>query len=118
MKDSWWWMASPFIDAYQHAEWVSASKGGGSGKALGIDQDEFFKRMRSQAMNWGAEGLGTAIARGKEIPRTETGKLVFAMGIWDERYWVTTGYPGLKWWEEGQDFEIEEFVWPDEWNVT
>lgn len=122
MKDGWWWTSTPYIDAYSHAEWVSSSRdaAGSRGRHLAIDFEDFEKRMRSQAMSWGEQGLGTALTSGRAIPVTDDGRYVYAIGVWDDKYWVAAGVPSQKdpyWWEDSV-MEVVEFVWPNEWDVT
>lgn len=113
----WWWTTTPYIDAYSHAEWVSSSPGASNGRYLGISFEEFKQKMLSQTLSWGEQGIGNAVATGKDIPRTHTGRLIYAIGTWDGKSWVACGYPSKLpyWWEV---IEVIEYDWDKEWDVT
>lgn len=109
MYPNWWWLASPYVDAYEHGQWVKDVH-------LPISFEEFETKMVCQARTWGETGLGSAVLRGMSTPTDDEGNLVLAIGMWGDKSWVVIPTLGSKWYEI--DYILVEFKWPQHWNVT
>lgn len=105
----WWIVTTPYVDAYEHARWEN-------GHHIPIDFEEFKKKMYCQASQWGENGIGSAVLRGNDVARTDQGNPVLAIGTWNNKLWVIIPDPGSKWYEV--EYNLVEFAWPQEWNVT
>lgn len=109
MDTRWWWLASPYVDAYEYAHTEK-------GNFCPISFEEFKKKMFRQASQWGETGIGSAVLRGLDVPRTGEGDPILAIGRWEEKQWVIIPKPGTKWFEV--EYELIIFHWPHYWNVT
>lgn len=107
---NWWFITTPYVDAYEHAHWENF------GYHSPISYEEFRAKMFRQASSWGETGIGSAVLRGNDVARTDEGNPVLAIGTWDNKSWVIIPTPGSKWYEV--EYNLVEFAWPQEWNVT
>jgi len=110
--ENFWFVTTPYVDAYEMAPY---------GDHVPITMDEFITKMRSQAMRWGDQGLGSALMRGQEVPRYNT-RLVMAIGIFKDVKYAVTINPPIDWTLEDAQFqnqwELNIFEWPNSWDVT
>jgi hypothetical protein len=88
---------TPYVDAYLRGEGTYG---------------EFLDKLRDQAYSWGEQGLGTALVKGEQVPETDEGVYVLAIGSFaDTKYAIVQ--------KAGTDtVDLVEFDWPYDWDIT
>ena len=102
----------PYIDAYSLQMDVKKTKK----EAF----EQFKKDLIGYASDWGVQSIGEQVLINSQEPEKINGKYVFACGWFEvnnkcKRYVLISSKPVY---EEDSDYEIVEFEYNQDWNVT
>jgi hypothetical protein len=107
-----YFITSPYIDAYD------VSYGTMSALHPAVDFEEFQRRMRIQAHNWGPESIGRTILKGLKPAEYVHGpplsiEWVLAFGTFGTQHYIAVQRD-----DEIVTIEVEDKCIGEEWNVT
>lgn len=109
-KTASYFITTPYIDAYDHDyEGVSSLGQLVTHGRPKVTFEEFKQKMRAQASSWGEASVGRTMLDGK-TPAQVHDLWVLAMGRWDGKPYVMLA--------NGDEYELEEYDYPYEWDVT
>ena len=100
----------PYIDAYQISNWSGDDENGWT-------FHEFCEKLKSHAIDWGTLSIGEQFLREKQIKEIN-GLSVWCCGFWNKKSYVLIGSKGWYYSPPEGEFEIIEYNYPEEWDVT
>jgi len=100
---NFYFITTPFVDAY-------------SRDTKPIKKDEFDRKMRCQAEDWGGQGLWYGLKKLGDVPKDILGRPVLAIGVLNNKSYAAVFSKSA---EAVDCLEIVECgEWADGWDVT